>query len=245
MNRLLRMVALGAAWYLLVFTVAGSAWAQLVRSPMPPGLDLVRLGLWCWWCARGFPGDRRFVGEGPGTLTTAEIVPEAPTAPLVGWRAWRIGERIRWDGGSDWETRPALTSLVVPEVWPKSEPMRALCFTSTSHARQAPAAYCHCGIYAVADPQCAHVFSRIGRRQVYGPVLTWGRTQVHERGWRSEFARPLALVRPRILRPRLRQELNLLLNELGVEYAVPVLSLKQAKALASRMAERTPTEGAE
>lgn len=87
--------------------------------------------------------------------------------------------------------------------------------------------------------QHALLLSRIGRRQVYGPVLTWGRTQVHERGWRSEFARPLALVRPRVLRPKPRRETDLLLDRLGAEYAVPVLGLKEARALASRMAEGT------
>lgn len=70
------------------------------------------------------------------------------------------------------------------------------------------------------------------------PVLTWGRTQVHETGWRSEYARPLALVRPRILSPKLRRRMDLVLDRLGREYGIPVLRFKEAKLLAHRMAQK-------
>jgi len=221
-SRLLRGFVFFAAWWLFVFVLPDHVWPH-----SPTWFWLARLVAWFVLCGH-FPGYERFVRRG---TQVSDVVPETPTTPLVGWRAWRIRD-------GSW----GLMSLTSPERWPTGEPIRATCTRTWLHG-PTHGPECNCGIYAFAGPSEASVIRLSRRIAVYGPVLMWGRTQVHETGWRSQYAYPLALVRPRFLLPQVRHRMNLILDGLGKEYGIPVLSRKDAKLLAERMAPPNENRG--
>jgi hypothetical protein len=231
--RLPRAFALFGFWWMWIFIIPDHLWPHI-----PPWVDLIRTGTWIWLVMYDhLPGYRRFVQR--SGFQASAVVPETPTAPLVGWRAWRIG------GGRAWQEEDgprSLMSLTSPEKWPAGEPIRATCTRSWLHG-PTPGPDCHCGIHAFAGPSEASVIRLTRRIAVYGPVLMWGRTQVHETGWRSQYAYPLALVRPQFLLPSVRHRMNLILDGLGKEYGIPVLSRKDAKLLAERMAPPNENRG--
>src|SRR6266568_4912039 len=135
-----RYLVLLAVWYVLLFFAVDAAWHHFAHHPIPAWASDVRFGLWIYVVIRDkIPGYKWFVSD---RAPKSNMVPEIPTGPLVGWRAWRIGNG------------------------------------------------------------------------------TSGRTQVHETGWRSQYAKPLALVRPRILTPKIRRRLDLILEGLSKEYGV-------------------------
>jgi hypothetical protein len=106
-------------------------------------------------------------------------------APLVGWRVWRVAE-----------TRAGLRllSVVYDDVWRPRRAAVAVC----SHAHEAPAAACVCGIHALADRTTAERYL-VGRNdpwivgRVLGLVSLWGTVVECERGWRAERGYPLRL----------------------------------------------------
>ncbi len=226
MRRFGRYMALIAVWYVILFFAGDAAWHHFAHHPIPAWASDVRFGLWIYVVIRDkIPGYKRFVSD---RAPKSNMVPEIPTGPLVGWRAWRIG-----NGTS------GLMSLTAPITWPVGEAMVSHCIKARwDWHGDAPYSECNCGLHAFSGPLDAQVIRLSRRIAVYGPVLTWGRTQVHETGWRSQYAKPLALVRPRILTPKIRRRLDLILEGLSKEYGVPVLSLKEAKKLADRMAQQ-------
>jgi hypothetical protein len=225
LNRLARGVVVVAIWYVLAFIVGDAVWQHFAHHEIPLWAEGIRVGLWFYALIRDkLPGYSRFVGS--KGARSSHVVPETPTAPLVGWRAWRSGDGT------------GLRSLTSSAMWPTGKPMRSYCIRCDLSGHRSPCPGCECGLYVFAGPSDASVIRLSRRTAVYGPVLTWGRTQEHETGWRSEYARPLALVRPRILSRRTRARVDGILDRLGREYGVPVLSLKEAKALADRMAQQ-------
>lgn len=173
LGRLPRAFVFFAFWWSWLFLLPDYVWPHL-----PWWMTLARFVAWVVACNH-LPGYSRFVTE--RGVQTSDVVPQTPTAPLVGWRAWHIG-----DGTI------GLRSMTSPETWPADQPIRATCLLDRWRlGHRAPAPDCHCGIYAFAGPSEASAI-RLGYRiAVYGPVLMWGRTQVHETGWRSQYARPL------------------------------------------------------
>ena len=114
---------------------------------------------------------------------------------LVGWRTWEVR-----DDGSLWSRCS----------WP-SGTLQAQCLSWSVGIfhREPPDLYCTCGIYAVRtaldliDQPGSERWERIKEgHAVAGQVALWGQVIEHERGWRAERARPVALALPPDPHPR-------------------------------------------
>lgn len=91
------------------------------------------------------------------------------------------------------------------------------------------------GFYCLEDPT-DHLFNG-----VLGLVLCWGKTVVHERGWRSEFAMPLALIDtgaiiPKFIHFALGGPARFALSEIDLRevaklYGIPLVDLEGAKKI--------------
>jgi hypothetical protein len=114
--------------------------------------------------------------------------------PLVGYREWHA-----W---TDLEGKPVLMSLYRSAVWPRREPMRAACLKNdlglwvkqSIGEHQAPCEDCQCGLYAYRSPDFEPCAQSSDHRYVSGIVLGWGRYILGTNGWRTEYARPAAMM---------------------------------------------------
>jgi hypothetical protein len=115
--------------------------------------------------------------------------------PVVGWRVWFARED---QGGM------RLCSLFHDLCWPLREPLAAECLRRRSPFRQrdhpAPAASCHCGIYAASvervGPYLDLGWPRKRSERVVGRVSLWGSVVECEQGWRASLAYPERLYVP-------------------------------------------------
>jgi len=111
--------------------------------------------------------------------------------------------------------RAALMPLSRPVdvLWPWHGPLRAICAQAARGSgpvgdidetgrrqptHRVPDTHCDCGIYAVIGPHHLDLLSEQDsylRRGValFGRVELWGRVQPHQRGYRAEYALPVAL----------------------------------------------------
>jgi hypothetical protein len=106
---------------------------------------------------------------------------------LYGLRTWPVVKRGR------------LRALAFGVTWPDGgRPLEATCLKKHSH--EAPATHCSCGIYAwhprawavraVFDAASAH------DEAVAGLVAAWGHVEIHDTGFRAQYARPTAFLLP-------------------------------------------------
>ncbi|MGH8933232.1 MAG: hypothetical protein ACRDZO_22015 [Egibacteraceae bacterium] len=160
--------------------------------------------------------------------------------PFYGWRSWIV-------------RRDRLSSLYVPTLWPADGPLRAECLVGDTegfrpagwgqHAvgedatcAECPALNCTCGIYAgtlLAEVRQVS-YARSHLHLAFGIVQGWGRVVEHERGWRAEYARPVALLKPTVrlrpagrLRPRTRRRTRET-EALAEAYGIPLINEPQA-----------------
>ena len=112
---------------------------------------------------------------------------------IHGVRTWRV----EW---SDGDAR--LGAPVYGGEWARGRPTRASCEAAgRAHpGRRAPARSCSCGLYAlhprdeaIADLEQRRSYDDEPFGTVAGIVEAWGRVEVHEDGFRAEYARPKAL----------------------------------------------------
>lgn len=159
---------------------------------------------------------------GSSQLPSERRLPEdSRQLPVIGWRSWRL--RRSADG-------VVLQSLFGSERWEigvtSARCRRCASRMPTSHD-QVPSVSCEWGLYAFSSPtdairhlerQLAPVFAGCGQPlPVAGAVVGWGRVvQQGRQGWRSECARPLALLKMG----------QLLLGEAAVRYNVELASLR-------------------
>jgi hypothetical protein len=164
--------------------------------------------------------------QGPGTLAgrrgTAVGVLAAPgrvdavapdlTAPVVGFRNWRI---LR-DGPRNGE----LSSPFIPVAWPEPV-LRAECrrfgcaedLLEAPHA--APEPTCGCGICAYHTPTTD--FSKVDQLGVSGIVTVWGRIVADNDGMRAEQVRIAALGLYSRWTRRQQQAVRKVADRLGVD----------------------------
>lgn len=113
--------------------------------------------------------------------------------PIVGWRVWLARE----DQG-----RTRLRSLFHDLSWPVRAPLAAECLRRRLPFRRgdhpAPAASCHCGIYAASLERVGSYLDPGWQRSdpVVGRVSLWGRVVECEQGWRASLAYPERLYVP-------------------------------------------------
>jgi hypothetical protein len=117
---------------------------------------------------------------------------------VQGFRTWRLSlDRLSTpsligQGDTRWERdgRPTVASCLPPREF---EPNHA-------PGERSPAGRCSCGLYAShpwsRDPNSD--FMRVDGmglepEDVFGVIEAWGRIEVHDDGFRAEFARPIAL----------------------------------------------------
>jgi hypothetical protein len=164
------------------------------------------------------PGDRT---EGLPAMYTLPFVSH-PTAPLETARAWVVDLDVRG--------RFVLASTVKPYAWPVRAPAEARCLRQREHAHGAPTPGCGCGLWGLRSPEelVVRLEPDTLRWAIVGVVEQWGRTAIGEEGVRSEFARPLAIVRDRRFLPggltsldgALRRAVE---DDLALRYDLPVL----------------------
>jgi hypothetical protein len=129
------------------------------------------------------------------------VVPELVVGAWRGYRVWRMsGDRLIgwWYTTYTWE--PA-----VSEADCSAKRWNLLKGSRSRHpSRPAPERDCRCGIYALHEPWDfngdlpPHVFGFSDVSNVVtGVVAGWGRAFRGEYGWRSQFAKPVALYRTR------------------------------------------------
>jgi hypothetical protein len=136
--------------------------------------------------------------------------------PLVGWRVWVV---VGTAAG------PRLRSVVQRTLWAPREPLLAECrrrrLLRRPRLHPAPAAGCHCGVYATGleelEPLLVEAPWDTGTR-VLGEVKLWGDVVECERGWRAARAYPARLFVPAV-GGRLSQRA---LTEALAAYGVPV-----------------------
>jgi hypothetical protein len=131
------------------------------------------------------------------TFLTSDAVAPLPVpdavAPAIGYRLWEVrGEALR--------------SLWFPAIpWEPNRVVRARCLQTQGELASrlagrdlpfhaAPDPRCGCGVWAASSPdQLPAAWSGTREIVVCGVVAVWGRVVVAERGWRGQFARPVAL----------------------------------------------------
>jgi len=151
-------------------------------------------------------------------------------SPAIGFRVWRIDDML---------TGPRLASPHRYAAWVPGLPLKSECQDESGaralanpHRKQPgvapPLEGCTCGIYAYhdADDMVAALTSRL----VGGAVLAWGRLTIHQQGFRTEFARPLALCYPPMFLPDS-------LARLAHVYGLPVLDASHIAVFATEFGE--------
>lgn len=121
---------------------------------------------------------------------------EPVAEPLVGFRQWGTRAGRLFSGifvAGKFVPNPALARVApraTPSPWPIDEARVAKCFAMEGH--EAPERDCRCGYaawYALPDqPEVP------ARQAVWGAIVAWGRIVECERGFRAQYARPVALL---------------------------------------------------
>lgn len=128
---------------------------------------------------------------------TEPITRSEEELPLIagkvhGLRSWSI----EFDAG-----RASLSGPYSDVNWERGgAPTKAVCTDGHwPHAHDPPGKWCNCGLYALhPNPESAVQLMQgsnegVWPAEICGVVEAWGRVEVHESGFRAEFARPYAL----------------------------------------------------
>jgi hypothetical protein len=173
-------------------------------------------------------------GAAVGILAASgELDPVAPdlTAPVVGFRNWRIMR--------DGPRRGELSSAFIPIAWP-GPVLRAECrrfgraedLLEAPHAAPDPA--CGCGICAYHSPTAD--FSKVDYLGVSGIVTVWGRIVADNAGMRAEQVRIAALG----LYSRWTRRQRQAVREVADRFGVDVVDLDDLAAAAGDYGETLP-----
>ena len=160
---------------------------------------------------------------------SAELVAQ----PLVGFRRWGCRKGALYSGifvAGRFVPNPAL-GMIAPRVrpvpWPTDEDRVAKCFALRGH--DAPQRDCNCGFSAYyelpAQPDLP------APEAVWGAIAAWGLVIECERGFRAQFARPIALLKhhnPDDHRERGRRAANA-----AEAYGIPLLERAEFLAYAA------------
>ena len=152
--------------------------------------------------------------------------------PIVGFRRWGVRKGGLFSGiftaGLFVPTPARVLSVnraAVPLPWPFDRDRVAKCYVSWDH--KAPDRECRCGYYAYyARPQEVDFPAP---EAVWGAVVAWGRVVECERGFRAQYARPVALLDCENPLDRRRRRLALAAEN----YGIPVLDRDELVAYAA------------
>ncbi|MDQ4048121.1 MAG: hypothetical protein M3131_01870 [Actinomycetota bacterium] len=121
---------------------------------------------------------------------------EPVAEPLVGFRHWGSRRGGLYSGifvAGRFVPNPALSMIApraLPSPWPTDDDRAAKCFAVRGH--EAPHRDCRCGYAAYyALPEEPELPAR---QAVWGVIVSWGRVVECRRGFRAQYARPVALL---------------------------------------------------
>lgn len=111
--------------------------------------------------------------------------------PIIGFRIWNV------DRASGHLSSPIVSDF----LWEVGEPLIAVCAEHAYRIRYSgfndkggpPHDRCTCGIYAWKRLKNTEFSYGYNPNSVIGVAAFWGRMQLHESGFRSQYARPLAI----------------------------------------------------
>ena len=161
---------------------------------------------------------------------------DTPLIPgrVYGLRSWAVASRDGKDG---------LEAPFTGVRWPAGgNAIQACCLASAEH--EPPAANCACGIYAY-HPSEASVRElcwelRKDSRdptavRAIGIFEAWGSVEVHDSGFRAEYARPYALV---VLERLAKTEYGRRIEQLAGAYGTELVQVRDPEALRRHCVER-------
>ncbi len=146
---------------------------------------------------------------------------------IQGVRAWSL----LVDGASG---RDLLGAIARDVVWPAGTEMRATCVPGgPRRSHPAPVQNCSCGIYAHHPFDAPRILDGLGDGRVLGVIDAWGRIEVHELGFRAEFARPRLLLVSDEESARHRQRVA----RVAADHGIPCRRVRDLEAIAHFLAE--------
>ena len=123
----------------------------------------------------------------------------------VGYRSWHVS------------AHGELGSLTAAGAW-RPGVNRATCHTGLRH--EAPAAGCECGLYALHRHR-DRGWMPSGANAIHGAIAAWGDLEVHDTGFRAEYACVVALALPERAQSELRRRAELAAGRHGVPIVSP------------------------
>ena len=164
---------------------------------------------------------------------------------IHGLREWEIhteGSQLR------------LGAMAQPVIWPVDEVFHAHCLCrraeDETELHEAPGAGCSCGVYAhhpfqpwvETTYQEVTVLVELDHRldagwPVYGVIAAWGRTEVHEDGFRAQHALPVALFLPECARGSHWEKA---IRDVAAAYGIPAVDVGDDTDLEEVCADRWP-----
>ena len=157
---------------------------------------------------------------------------EPAALPLAGFRRWGCKHGGLYSGifvAGRFVYNPALRMVAPrarPVPWPPGSDHPAKCFALRGH--EAPARECNCGFAAYYEPPAEPDVPAI--EAVWGAIVAWGRIVECERGFRAQFARPIALLELR--NPDDLREGGKRLERAADAYGIPLLEHDELVAYA-------------
>jgi hypothetical protein len=131
--------------------------------------------------------------------------------PLLGYRYWRVGR----DG--------ALRCMLSRDTWLEGA-NRASCWRC---GHDAPGRLCRCGFNALHELPLAELDEYRGA--VLGAIAAWGEVDVHRTGFRTQFAKVIALADGGVRRPARRTRIL----RAAERYEVPLVPLGRLPEIAA------------
>jgi hypothetical protein len=165
--------------------------------------------------------------------------PEPFAEPLAGFRRWGNERGRLYSGiftGAGFVADPALSlpaSRLAPPPWPRHRDRAARCLAVGGH--RAPHPRCRCGYYAYY--RLPEELEDAAPEAVWGAVVAWGRIVECERGFRAQYARPVALLELEGSLGRAKRERLALAAE---NYGIPLLGRDELIAYAAWHGEVRP-----
>jgi len=156
-------------------------------------------------------------------------IPDGIT-PLVGIRGWRYKNGRLWSCYRDVEW-PVNSHLISDCIHPTMYDVGVTKKPKRSNRHSPPTKTCTCGIYALNEWEPSHPkkLRPWPSDSITGLILGWGHIVIGSKGFRAQYAKPIALVS----RPR-STKLSEIIEELAHAYGIEIITVKEAQTYEHR-----------